>query len=247
MSISVNTTAYNETQFSEEMADGMENWWWYKARNKTILKYIKRYNLNNLLDVGCGRGIVTSFLYDSGVRITGVELGDTTCINRISGVEIFFHTDVLALPEKVRNAVETLAMFDVIEHIEEPQIFLRKIFEKFPNIKKIIICVPARKELWTNYDIYYGHFRRYTLSTTRREMEEAGFKVDYLGYFFHTLYFLIFFNNLVRKNRHTTVSPPKAFLSKILNKLVSVIFYIETYIVPKQFIGSSIICVCTKK
>ena len=34
--------------------------------------------------------------------------------------------------------------------------------------------MPARQEIWTNYDEFYGHFRRSDLPALRKEVEAAG-------------------------------------------------------------------------
>jgi len=240
------TSAFNERQFSDEMADGIENLWWYVARNRIILKYIKKFKLDNILDIGCGRGIVTSYLYNSGINITGVELGVTTPIDKKSGLKIYFNTDALDLPEDVSNSIKTIAMFDVLEHIEDPVGFLKSVCDKFPNVKNLVMCVPARKELWTNYDVYYGHFRRYNFKLMQDEMAKAGFKIDYNRYFYNALYFLIGMNNIIKKSRHVKLTPPANIISKGINKLAISLLSLEAFLAPKNMVGSSMLCVCTK-
>jgi len=240
------TTAYNDTQFSDEMADGMQYWWWYSARNKTILTFIRKYNLDNILDVGCGRGIVTTYLYNKGVNITGVELGKTTPIIE-SPLKIYFGTDALSLPEEFCKTVNTISLFDVIEHIEEPVTFLRSLFNKYPNANNLMMTVPSRKELWSNLDSYYGHFRRYDFTLLKKEMDEAGFEIVYSSYFFNTTYLVMGLYNKLFKQWNVKLHPPKSMFSKSFHKLVASIFYIESLIVPGKIFGSSIVCICRKK
>jgi len=239
-------TEYTNNQFSLSYDDGIENSYWNIARKKLILKYIKRFKVNNLLDVGCGRGIVTSYLYHAGLSITGVELGSTTNINK-SDLKIYYNTDALNLPEEFRKTVNAIALFDVIEHIEDPIHFIKNIASKYPNASTLFIAVPARKELWCNFDEYYGHFRRYNLDSLQQEIEEMGFEVVLNRYFFHTLYIAILLNNLLFKRREVRFNAPKSSLALILHKLFGNLFYFEAIVLPSIFWGSSIISVCKRK
>jgi SAM-dependent methyltransferase len=238
-------TEFNKDQFSNAYADGMEDSYWNLARKRIIFKFIKKYKLSNILDVGCGRGIVTSYLYHAGVQITGVDLGDSSRVDK-TNLTIYYNTDATKLPEQLRAGVDTISLFDVIEHISGPVGFIKNLTQNFPNLKNLIITVPARKELWSNFDDYYGHFRRYDLQMLKKEIEDSGFTLIFSRYFFHILYFLIRINNLLIKNRDINFNPPKSKLSLVINKIMAGIFYIETLITPGKLVGSSIICICSK-
>ena len=239
-------TEFNTEQFSNAYADGMENSYWNLARKRIILKYLKKYNLSNILDVGCGRGIVTSYLYSTGIKITGVDLGDSSRVDN-STLTIYYNTDATKLEEKVRTSIETISLFDVIEHISDPVGFIKNLTQHFPNLKNLVITIPARKELWSNFDDYYGHFRRYDLQMIKKELEDSGFNLAFSRYFFHILYFLIRLNNLLVKNRDINFNPPKSTVSLFINKIMATLFYLETMLIPGKFVGSSIICICSKK
>jgi hypothetical protein len=76
----------------------------------------------------------------------------------------------------------------VIEHLPEPVAFLRKVREALPALEGLLVTVPARQELWSEWDRHYGHFRRYDLASLRATLDTAGFKPLFAGYFFHSLY-----------------------------------------------------------
>jgi hypothetical protein len=116
----------------------------------------------------------------------------------------------------------------------------------FKNSEYLLITVPARKELWTNFDSYYGHFRRYDLAMVRDFMEELNYKVIENRYFFHSLYYLIRISNFLRKNRELECVPPKG-LEKSLQALIGNAIYLEKFFIPGSFVGSSIICLARKK
>jgi hypothetical protein len=53
--------------------------------------------------------------------------------------------------------------------------------------------VPAYKYLWSNEDTDAGHFRRYTLQTLKKKLNETGFETVYSTYIFSFLVLPVFF------------------------------------------------------
>ena len=239
----MSTEFYND-EYSQAYPDGIEKNYWNLARKKTILSVVRKFNLDNLLDVGCGRGIVTGYLFSNKINVTGVELGMTTPIEN-TGVKIMYNTDATTLPEETRSKFKTISLFDVIEHIEKPVEFIQLLSDKFRNVESLIITVPARQELWTNFDDYYGHFRRYTLESLQSELKQSGFRIKSCGYFFHSLYYMIRVSNMINKKRELKFDPPKG-LSLIIHKFFGSLLFLESKLLPGKMLGSSVICVAEK-
>lgn len=238
-------TQYNDDQYQANYPDGIENNYWNVGRNKTILSVIGKYGINNIMDVGCGRGIVTSYLYEHGVNITGVELGQATPIRK-TGCKILYNTDVMAVPKEERDAVKALTFFDVIEHIEDPKAFVSSVGQHYAKHEYIIITVPARKELWSNYDVFYGHYRRYDLKMTKDFFDGLGYEIVENRYFFHALYLLIRMSNFIRTDRELKYVSPVG-VSKLIQAFIGTLFYLERFFVPGKVLGSSVLCVAKKK
>lgn len=239
------STEFDKDEYSFAYPDGIQNNYWNVARNKTILHFINKFQLNNILDVGCGRGIVTTALFQNNLSIQGVELGTTVPISN-SGVPILYNTDATTLPIDQHKTFKTITLFDVIEHIEQPVSFIKKLAGHYKDVETLVITVPARKELWTNFDEYYGHYRRYTINDLEKEITESGFTIKYCGYFFHSLYFLIRLSNLISKKRELSFKSPSGF-SLFIHKLFGTLLFIENMILPKSWLGSSVICIAEKK
>lgn len=237
-------TEFDKDEYSFAYPDGIENNYWNVARNKTILQTVRRFKLDHIIDVGCGRGIVTGFLHKNKIGILGVELGSTTAIGN-SGANILYDTNATQLPKERAVQFKTITLFDVIEHIEKPVDFIQKLISHFNNADTIVVTVPARKELWTNFDEYYGHYRRYTLGELKNELQSCGFKVKESKYFFHSLYFMIRLSNMINKKRELKFSPPRG-VAKVIHKLFGYFLFMEGVLLPGRFLGSSIICVAEK-
>jgi 2-polyprenyl-3-methyl-5-hydroxy-6-metoxy-1,4-benzoquinol methylase len=76
----VENSGFSSELFEKIYPDGVENSFWSWARNHIILRIIKKYRAEPILDIGAGRGVVTCFLHKAGLKIDGVEIGKTNLI-----------------------------------------------------------------------------------------------------------------------------------------------------------------------
>src|SRR4030095_14231760 len=197
-----------------------------------------------IIDVGAGRGIVTGYLHKNGINIQGVELGNTSPVSH-SNAPVFYNTDVMSIDAEQATQFKTASFFDVIDNIEKPVDFMRQIVSHFKNVEYIIITIPARSELWSNFDDYYGHFRRYNLEMVHDEIKQLGFQMISCRYFFHLLYLMIRINNALSKKRNLRFVAPTG-ISKWIHSAMAFLFYIEKYLIPGKWLGSSIVCIAKK-
>jgi len=87
------------------------------------------------------------------------------------------------LPLETRKHIEVIGVFDVLEHIPESTKFTSQLLGACPNTKLLVVTVPARQEIWTNFDEYYGHCRRYSPRQLDDEMMCVGLEKVCAGYF----------------------------------------------------------------
>src|SRR5262249_22527731 len=73
----------------------------------------------------------------------------------------------------------------ILEHIADDVKFLREMADSFPSARGLILTVPARSELWSNYDDYWGHHRRYNRASLADALDKGGFSLVRQRYFFH--------------------------------------------------------------
>ena len=236
-------TAFTEAQFESAYPDGMGNHWWFLARSKIILSVLKKLDLtaSSLLEIGCGRGPVVESLRCQQINCRGVELAD---VSPLTSVRDFVKTgiDATELRDHEREGVDTILLLDVIEHITEPEIFLKQIGRSFPNVTKMIVTVPARQEIWSNYDEYYGHHRRYSIAIMKGLAADLSWNLRYASYFFHLIYLPARILSLLNRDRNTVLSPPgRGFVS--LHRLLARVMLLDFYCLPSLFVGTSIICV----
>jgi len=235
-------TEFSNEQFLSIYPPGIENHYWTLARNKIIESCLDRNNLKNkkILEIGCGRGVVTKFLRDRGADCLGVDLSDIEVEPELEGF-IYSGMDFKSLDRSLINQVEVVMLLDVIEHISDVGVFLKDIKDTFPKLSHIFITVPARKELWSNYDEFNGHFRRYDIDDLTHLSSAANFRIIELSYFFHLLYIMASLVMVYKKKRSTQVVPPNGLLVW-LHKVLGEFFVFEKRFFPRRMFGSSLIC-----
>ena len=234
-------TTFDQKEFDLAYPLGIENHYWTLARNHIIERQLKATNIAkpNILEIGCGRGIVVNYFRRRGYNCWGVELAQQ---NPIDGVReyVFAGQDANKLPLKLRQSFNTIFLLDVIEHLPDPVTFLSEILDSFPSATHLIITAPARQELWSNYDEYYQHFRRYDLEMLQNTIEAINCKILDLRYFFHLLYVPARLTlSLFQKRPVQMKAPPNAL--KSIHYLLSKICILDYWLLPKRIRGASII------
>jgi len=232
-------TEFNQEQFSSAFPLGLSAHYWNLVRNRMMLDRVKRLGGGRVLDVGCGPGIVVDYLRQKGVDCTGVELAPLKVSEHLNE---FIRTGMSALdlPEKERYLTDIIILGDVIEHLPDPAVFLKSLSGAFPNLKGFIIAVPARRELWSNYDAYYGHFRRYDLELARDTIATAGLTTIDAQYLFRLLYFPARLLLAIKGRRTTKIKAPVGVL-RFLHKIIFYILLADAFSLPKALPGTSLL------
>lgn len=241
------SSAFNEEEFSQAYPPGIENHYWTVCRTAILADMLKGFGLREkkILEIGCGKGIVVHGLRRLHIDCLGVELAD---VDPLEVVRPFVTTNknALDLPVSVRDSMQVIMLLDVIEHLEHPDVFIRNLKEGFPNATHFIVTVPARKELWSNYDEFYGHYRRYTLPMAHELARAADLKMVAQQYFFHLLYFMGYLTVKLFGKRNIKVKAPGGIMIWI-HRFFAGLLFLEYKLLPENLPGTSIISVYTKQ
>lgn len=241
-------TEFDRDQFNDAYPAGIERSWWHVARNQVIKRHFHRHVPRNakVVEIGCGPGIVTAHLRAAGWNVTGIDPGTPTADMHLKQ-HLLLGVDPLALPEEPRMSFDTIALFDVLEHVEDPRLFMRTLLKAFPKVRKAVITVPARRELWSSFDDHYGHLRRYDRPMLRDHLGDAGLRTVTISYFFHSLYPMIRWNNMLRNGTRTVRfnAPAKGPLS-VLHWLLGRSIAMDQRLLPPKWHGSSLIIVAER-
>jgi SAM-dependent methyltransferase len=165
-----------------------ENSFWFNHRNRCLADVIKRFPPGGpVFDIGGGNGYVSLAIQNAGFEAVVVEPGVAGARNaRRRGIETVICSTLENAGFRDRS-MAAAGLFDVIEHIEDDVVFLQSLARRIAVGGRLYLTTPAFSALWSQEDHDAGHYRRYALSQLRRALEQAGFEIDYLTYFFGIL------------------------------------------------------------
>ena len=233
------TTSFNEEQYDLAYPDGIEFHWWNRYRSGLIARLCRGAVPEDarLLEVGCGRGGEVRALRGNGFNARGVELAPVPPLPPVTEF-VDSDQDATTLPEEQRVGVAAILLLDVIEHLPEPATFLGELQQVYPDLETVIVTVPARRELWSNYDEFYGHYRRYSLPMLGELADELGWSRVRSGYFFQLLYLPMRIMSALKVERSTSIAAPAAG-ARWLHALVSAYHRLEEWLLPGALPGTS--------
>ena len=135
----------------------------------------------SIWEVGSGTGIVARELALAGCTVVAVEpsISGAAAAARGGIPSIASSLESLNLPTR---SLSTIGLFDVIEHLKEPQELLAECHRVIKPGGCLFLTVPALPKLWSYSDEVLGHYRRYTRNSLSREVEDSGFVVRDCSY-----------------------------------------------------------------
>ena len=231
--------------YYKEYYDLERNHWWFVAREKIIVNYIKRIikknilNQNDLkiLNIGCGPGRSSQYLSNFG-EVTSIEYDKDCCefASQRTGLKII-NGSITELPFK-ENSFDLVCAFDVIEHVEDDQLAISEMKRVAKNKGVLLITVPAFMSLWSHHDVINHHFRRYKINEIERLFNkgESGNKI-FVSYFNFILFLPIYLIRQISKffisanKRPGSGSDFETFKPGIMNTILYKIMVFESKLI----------------
>lgn len=237
------STAFDTTQYSDCYPDGIEKNYWNLSRNRLIHELVSDGDCTNVLEIGCGRGLVVDHLRSRGIEIWGCDTASTTAITEACAPYLRLQCDAFDLDSARKKSTKTILLLDMLEHLPHPEEFLARCRAEFPFATRYIITLPARQEIWSNYDEYYGHYKRYSLEDAAALVQSVDLSESLSGYFFHSLYAASRVLTLLGRDRETVIRPPQGRIAGHINRAIAAFLSAESRVMPKQIPGSSLFLV----
>lgn len=92
-------------------------------------------------------------------------------------------TSINVMTDAVPDSFDCVVACEVMEHIDDDELFLHKIFASLKPGGQVVISVPAKQACWTVHDELVGHLRRYEKDSLAELAGQAGFtEVDVTAY-----------------------------------------------------------------
>ncbi len=235
-------TEFSVGEYDEAYPSGYELHYWHSARTDIVRDCARTFckKGDTVLEIGAGRGHYVRVLRADGFDAYGCDLG-TPRVHEDARSFVFGGTGFADLDADLRNRVTAVLLLDVIEHIERPADFIASVFQTLPALGVLIVTVPARQELWSNYDEHYRHFLRYDIRKLREVARDSHLAIEFWSYFFHALYIPAWIYKRVGLNRTTAFAAPT---TPWLHKCLGYAFWLESRLLPKGLYGTSLVCVC---
>ena len=166
---------------------------WFNHRNNFLYEVMQNHAPQlPFFDIGGGTGFVSKHVQDKiGDAVLVEPQADGYLQAQKYGIKNIIAATTIDAQFK-SNVLGSAGMFDVVEHIEDDYAFMKSIHSYLVPNGKVYITVPAIPFLWSDEDVDAGHYRRYTKETLRKLLQETGFEVAYISYFFSFLYWPLF-------------------------------------------------------
>lgn len=214
----------------QALRDLQDEHWWFVGRRRIIRELISVHVPlrpgAEILEAGCGYGGNLPLLREFG-RVSAFEYDDQARAFATRASDIAVAPG--ELPDRInlgRQTFDLIAMFDVLEHIEEDCASLSRLREHLAPQGRIVITVPAFAWLWSKHDELHHHKRRYSRDHLRNAIVRAGLKPVTIGYFNTLLFPLALVQRLASRlwSQESAIErrPPAAF-----NRALAAIFGLE--------------------
>lgn len=238
-----------EADLYQQMRTLEDEHWWFVARRKIIASVLKTLQLPagaEILEVGCGTGGNIPMLQRFG-SVIGIEHDESAAgLARQRNIAPILAGELPHGLPAFPGRFDVIALFDVIEHIEQDLESLVALSALLNPGGRMIITVPAFNFLWSRHDDENQHKRRYRRRTLVRLAGQSGLRLHYLSYFNTWLFPPVAAVRLFRKlfpyeESWKDMHMPAALVNQLLQK----IFSSERYLIGRASLpfGISLIAV----
>jgi SAM-dependent methyltransferase len=135
-----------------------------------------------ILNLGCGTGWMSQRLADFGEVVSTDTSQDALEFCRQRRLTNLVRCDASALPFHSGH-FDLVVAGDVIEHLDDETPALAGITGVLKPQGHALVTVPAYGFLWSGFDEFAGHRRRYSRSRLKRRLEDAGMAIVRLSNF----------------------------------------------------------------
>lgn len=209
--------------------------WWHGGMRAVVTAFLDplygaRRNVR-ILDAGCGTGGNVRFLRRYGYAV-GVDLAPEAVefgASNLSGAAV--RGSVLDLPFADRQ-FDLVTSFDVLYHrgVPDERVALREVYRVLDYGGRLLIRLPAYEFLRSKHDRAVHTRRRYTASSARQMLQEAGFFLERVSYVNSLLFPVAMGQRLLEQTlpaieqQDSDMAPP----APLLNQTLRVPFALES-------------------
>lgn len=161
------------------------NYWWFINKRRWAHALLNHYAPGSglVLEAGCGGGLFSSELQAEGRKIISGDLAPAAArFAHEQGVRKTLAFDA-GRGWPFRDAsVDSTIMLDMLEHVEHDRACLEEVARVLRPGGIVVLTVPAYPCLFSAWDKYNEHFRRYTVKSVSAAARAAGFQIERCSY-----------------------------------------------------------------
>lgn len=212
--------------------------WWFQARQNILLPIVRRImseRPGQIFDIGCGTGGFAAALSPE-FPCTGIdssEIAIEIAREKFPDTQFLLGNAVELLKAQMEPA-RLILLLDVIEHIEDPDTFLKGLLNTVPSGTSVLVTVPACEFLWSEHDVTAQHFRRYTKKTLKETWDRLPVRPLYTSYFNTILFTPILAARIIGKLRSKAAGDDQSDFympHPTLNWILTQLFSTERFVI----------------
>jgi len=239
--------------------ENTENSFWVQSRNRLfkylILKNLHTDKLVRFLEIGCGTGdFISKILDEKRLNIIGSEIyinGLKYAKKNLPNID-FIQLDIT--DNSLHDVFNMIAIFDVIEHIEDDTLAIKNINNLLSENGIVIISVPQHKFMWSKLDDIVKHKRRYSKNELIQKLKLNGFSIEYSTSFVFTLFPIMFISRILENKQGRSKSDKielekKVKFSKTSNIILGIFMRLDEALIKFGFslpFGGTLVIVARK-
>lgn len=183
-----------DVRLTEEMYRLEERYWWHVNKRACVFLFLRQWGglpsaphpagpRPRILDIGCGTGMMVKESEALGCGMGFDASAEALAFCRRRSLQRLCRAEMnSALPVR-SDTVDVVMALDVLEHLDDDQLFLTECYRLLRRQGFLVATVPAYPRLWSYWDISAGHRRRYTLSQLADRMRKAEFRIVRISYY----------------------------------------------------------------
>ncbi len=192
---------------------------WWRARARLTIALLKQLGVQppaSVLDAGCGWGVTLEQLERRGYRTVGMDISRRTLEQLDRPGRLLAEADLTRpLPEGLERYDAVLAL-DVIEHLDDDRAAVSRLGELTRPGGVLVISVPARPDLFSEFDAIQGHRRRYLPETLHAAFKGSGLTVE------RAFWWGSWLVPMLRRQRSRVKHGPSASTSEVYGKYLKI-------------------------
>ncbi|MBN2663470.1 MAG: class I SAM-dependent methyltransferase [Bacteroidales bacterium] len=224
-------------------------YWWYVALHELILAKIDKKK-QKILDAGCGTGRLLELL--SKHQTEGFDFSEEALeFCKSKGLNNIWLQDINTWQSEPKYDVIISADVICSTGIEDYKSIIKNFYKALNQNGILILNLPAFEALHRNHDkaVFVG--KRFTRKELKKDLLNAGFKIDFITYRLPFLFIIIWFEKIFQKlsknnNAKSDLNKLPNFINcffLLINRIENLLFRLNI----RKLFGSSVFCVAQKK